>query len=330
MSNPPPAPPGRVDALGLRRGPDDRILPLLVAAMAFLAALTLAGSDGIGAFVRHWQQGAESAVTVQVPTPGAAGEGVAGANRLDSVLARLRAAPEVSEATPLSAAELTALLRPWLGDDPGALPLPAVVRVRLRQAGADLSALQATLARAAPGTLVESHGAWMGRLTALGRSLQACAWLALAIVAGIAGSMVMLGVRASLLARREAIEIIHGLGATDAYIARRFAARAMALAGLGGLLGAVLAVPVLLYLGGLSAPFAAGMDADPPPPAWSAALLTALLPPDWATELAPLLAALGGLPMTLVIGLPALPVIAALIGYLTTQATVRDWLRGLP
>ena len=40
--------------------------------------------------------------------------------------------------------------------------------------------------------------------------------------------------------------------------------------------------------------------------------------------------AAGALPAALVVGVAALPVAAALIGFLTAQATVRGWLRRLP
>jgi cell division transport system permease protein len=57
------------DELGLRRAISDRMLPFLVAAMAFLAALALAGWVGAASLAQHWQQGAGSEVTVQVPRP---------------------------------------------------------------------------------------------------------------------------------------------------------------------------------------------------------------------------------------------------------------------
>ena len=109
------------------------------------------------------------------------------------------------------------MLRPWLGSGGASLslPLPAVVQVRLAEAGPDAGALQSALEAAAPGTLVESHGAWVRRLAVLARSLQACAWLALAVVACVSAAVVMVGVRSGRLARRESIEIVHGLGATD-------------------------------------------------------------------------------------------------------------------
>lgn len=320
--------PSGFDDLGLRRGLDDRMLPVLVAAMTFLAALALAGSSGAAALVRHWQEGAESAVTVQVPAPTApAAHSGSGPDetRIAKVLALLRATQGVAQARALSDDELAGLLRPWLGEGASslALPLPAVVQVQLAPAGADPAALQSLLESAAPGTLVESHGVWVQRLTVLARSLQACAWLVLAVVACVAAAVVMVGVRAGLLARRDSIEIVHGLGATDSYIARRFAARATRLAGFGGLAGALLAVPVLVVLATLAAPLISGQDpaqgAAPVPDAANYAALAKL----W-------LARLQDLPPELLASLPALPVATAVIGFLTAQATVRRWLRRLP
>ena len=171
-----------------------------------------------------------------------------------------------------------------------------------------MDALAARLAAAAPGTLIEQQGVWIERLTALARSLQAAATLALLVVALVAAAVVAVATRAGLAARREAIEIVHGLGATDGYIARRFARRTTLLAAAGGAAGALAAVPLLLVLGGLTAPFAAGQENAP-------------------LDAAGVLAAV---PATLWLAVPSLPVAAALIGWITAQATVRRWLRRLP
>jgi cell division transport system permease protein len=61
--------PAGFDELGLRRAIADRILPFLVGAMAFLAALALAGWVGAASLASHWQHGVGSALTVQVPRP---------------------------------------------------------------------------------------------------------------------------------------------------------------------------------------------------------------------------------------------------------------------
>ena len=285
------------------------MLPLLVAAMAFLAALALAGELGVRALAAHWQEGAGSALTVQVPRPNGEENGQA---RIDRALDVLRDTPGVASAHALSDRELADLLRPWLGggDERLSIPLPGVIAVRLAPGAADPEQLASRLATAVPGTLTESHGVWMQRLSLLAGSLQACAWLALAVVAAVAAAVVAIATRAGLAARREAIEIVHGLGATDGYIANRFAGRTTALAAVGGLLGALAALPVLLALAWLVAPFAAARPegvADP-----SGLALLAVLPgPLWLV-------------------LPALPMATAAIGFLTAQGTVRRWLRRLP
>jgi cell division transport system permease protein len=263
------------------------MLPFLVAAMAFLAALALAGWIGAASLAQHWQQGSGSALTVQVPQPKQpAAQG--GGTRLGRVLELLVGTPGVASAHALTDDELADLLHPWLGSDVQqlALPLPAVIAVHLTSADAELDGLDRRLNEVAPGTLMESHGVWIRRLAVLARSLQACAGLA---------------------ARREAIEIVHGLGATDGYIAARFAGRATMLGAVGGLAGTLLALPVLLMLGRLAAPFAGGA----------------------VTEVSAT-GVVGALPPALWFAIPGLPAAAAAIGYLTAQGTVRRWLRHLP
>jgi len=174
-----------------------------------------------------------------------------------------------------------------------------------------LASLAAELTAAVPGAELESHGRWVQRLAILATSLQACAWLALAVVAGVAALVIAVATRSGLTARREAIQIVHGLGATDGYIASRFARRATGLAALGGSLGAVLALPVLLALASLAAPFAG--EAVPAAGSWAA----------WLWSVA------GALPSGVWASLPTLPVAAAAIGFVTAQATVRRWLRRL-
>lgn len=297
-------PPG-FDDLGVRRALSDRLLPCLVAAMTFLAALALAGAVGATALSQHWQSGAGGMITVQVPQPG---ESIGSTTRLDRVRAALTATAGIAGTRTLSDDQLRVLLRPWLGTTTGdiSIPLPAVIDVQVAGAGPDRATLVAALETAAPGTLVEEHDRWVKRLATLARSLQACAALAFAVVAFVAVAVIAVATRAGLASRRDAIEIVHGLGATDQFIARSFAQRATVLAGIGAGIGAVAALPVLASLAGLAAPF--GNAAAP----------------DGITG------ALGSIPLTLWLSILCLPPLAAAIGWLTAHRTVRRWLRRLP
>ena len=301
--------PSGFDELGLRRALSERMLPLLVAAMAFLAALAMAGWFGTAALSRHWRQGAGSSLTVQVPQPSAASART-DLTRLAAVLALLTGTPGVASAHALSDQELSDLLKPWLGQGAErlAIPIPAVIAVRLTDSDASLSSLSRRLSEAAPGTLVEDHGVWLRRVAVLARSLQACAGLALLLVAGVAAAVISVATRAGLSTRREAIEIVHGLGATDSYIAGRFAARATVLAAVGAAGGALAALPILLTLARMAAPFSGDSDAAGDG----------------------LQAALATIPAPLWLALPGLPVTAAAIGFATAQGAVRRWLRRLP
>jgi cell division transport system permease protein len=301
--------PSGFDELGLRRALSDRMLPLLVAAMTFLAALAMAGWFGTAALSLHWRQGAGASLTVQVPQgsdPAAHGD----QTRLAAVVALLTGTPGVASAHALSDQELTDLLKPWFGEgaDRLAIPIPAVIAVRLTGTEAALDPLSRRLADVAPGTLVEDHGLWIRRLAVLARSLQACAGLALLLVAGVAAAVIAVATRAGLSTRREAIEIVHGLGATDGYIAGRFAARATLLAAAGAAGGALVALPVLLTLARMAAPFVG--DAGPAGDTLPGALAT--------------------LPAALWLALPCLPLGAGAIGFATAQSAVRRWLRRLP
>ncbi len=298
--------PSGFDELGLRRALSDRTLPFLVGAMAFLAALALAGAVGAASLAAHWRVGAGASLTVQVPRPAQPAEGGT-ETRVSRVMAMLRATPGIASARALSDDELGELLRPWLGAEVERLSLaiPAVIEIHARQDGVDVGALAARLESAAPGAFVESHGLWLRRLATLARSLQACAGLAVLVVAAVAAVVITAATRAGLSARREAIEIVHGLGATDGYIAGQFARRATTLAATGGCIGALAALPVLLGLANLAAPFAN------PQPDKEADLLAAL-------------------PAVLWLALPGLPAAASVIGFLTAHGTVRRWLRRLP
>ncbi len=271
-------------------GSPDRLLPILVAAVVFLAAL--AGAAGLAAarLADHWR-GAVGGTTIQVPEP-------------DAAAAAALIGPAAHRMTQ---AELAAALQPWLGGEAGRLgfALPAVFTV----AGDPPPGLEQALARAAPGTLVLRDTVWQTRLATLASSLQVCAALALGVAGLVAPGVVSVATRAGLAAQRDTVEIVHSLGATDGQIAGSIAAGVSGAAFAGAAAGAVLAGLVLLAMVHVTAPLQ--------PPTQAA---TASGPGGLAASL----------PLALWALLAGLPLLATLIGWLTAQATVRSWLRRTP
>ncbi|MDE2318335.1 MAG: cell division protein FtsX [Rhodospirillales bacterium] len=292
----------RGDLLGLRAALSDRLLPVLVGAMSFLAALAVGGALACSTLAASWQGDTEAALTIQVPQPNdpdAANDGT----RLAAVQRALAVNPDVQGEAIMSVAEMNRLIAPWLGSDAASLglSLPAVITAQWEGTGsADELATQ--LQQASPGTLVKTGAIWAQRVAALTTSLQACALAVLLVVALVAAAVVAVATRSGLAQLRETIDTVHGLGALDSDIAGRFATRAIWLALGGSAGGTLLALPMLAWLAWLAAPFTGP-------------------------------ARLGGffnLPPALLVLVPLLPGMAALIGWVTAQLTVRGWLRHLP
>ncbi|MBU6448769.1 MAG: cell division protein FtsX [Rhodospirillales bacterium] len=292
----------RGDLLGLRAALSDRLLPVLVGAMSFLAALAVGGALACATLAASWQGDTEAALTIQVPQPNdpdAANDGT----RLAAVQRALAVNPDVQGEAIMSEAEMNRLIAPWLGSDAASLglSLPAVITAQWEGEGsADELATQ--LQQASPGTLVKTGAIWAQRVAALTTSLQACALAVLLVVALVAAAVVAVATRSGLAQLRETIDTVHGLGALDSDIAGRFATRAIWLALGGSAGGTLLALPMLAWLAWLAAPFTGP-------------------------------ARLGGffnLPPALLVLVPLLPGMAALIGWVTAQLTVRGWLRHLP
>ncbi len=297
-----------VDDLGLNKALAGRLLMLLVAAMVLLAALSVGGGVAAWSLAREWRQGAASVLMVEVPR---ATEKLRSSTRGEQTLALLAANPAVATAHMLDQDEISTLLRPWLGNDIGALglALPGMIEVHLAQGVVSGDQIASQLAVAVPGVVVEASESWSARLLDLGRSLAACAGLAVLLVLAVAVALVALAASAGLAAQRETIEILHLLGAADGDIASRFAKRLTVLTLAGGVIGALISLPLLVELAHLAAPFGvAPVDqvADQP------------------------LSILTILPLAIWAALAALPLGAAAIGWVTAQTTVRLWLRRLP
>ncbi|MGE0719891.1 MAG: cell division protein FtsX, partial [Alphaproteobacteria bacterium] len=110
-------------------------------------------------------------------------------------------------------------------------------------------ALSTALARVGPDISVDDHRLWLDRLLAWVDAVRlgALAVLACAVV-GIVLT-VALATRAALAIHRDVIEILHMIGAQDRYIARQFQRQALWMGLRGGLVGAVLATLLILFVG---------------------------------------------------------------------------------
>lgn len=312
------------DGLALSRALPDRSLLTVVAAMSLLIALTFTAAVGAQALSERWARGAANLITVQVPDPdrqAVTDSHTSAGTRVEAVLNVLKTMPDIMRIHRLDEKELDALLKPWLGNaGTAALPLPAVIEVDLTPGGALSDSLVPLLTTRAPGTLIEKNDDWRSRLHTVASSLLFCAGLAIILVGAIGAAVIGMATRLGLGSRRESVTILHELGASDGYVARRFASRVAFLSFLGGLAGTLVSLPPIAILTRLMAPFSGSMPT---------------MAQDGENRLVILKDSLlafgqGAAPQTLLIGLGCIPLVVTLIGWCTAQIIVRVWLRRLP
>lgn len=230
-------------ALRLRQARSRLRLDLIVAAMAFLAALAFAGVLTVSDQAARWRTSLSGSLTVELPGEAAA--------QLPAVLALLRDTSGVARAEPLNRNQVADLLAPWLGSSAliDSLPVPHLIDVSLLPGVTiDTAALAQRLGQAAPGTTLDDHGRWLGQLLRLAALASLVALVIVGVVALSAMIAVTITTRAGLALHYEAIDLLHMIGAEDRYIAREFGREALLLGLRGGVLGIAVAIGALYTL----------------------------------------------------------------------------------
>jgi cell division transport system permease protein len=229
-----------------------RFLPWLIAFMVFLAVLAMAGMLVLNSTASRWDQGISGTLTIQlIPTDDPEEDD----ERLQKVLSIIAQTPEVDRYETLSDDRLLKLLEPWLGITESArdLPLPRLVDVELKpDAKLDAEALKKRLQAQVTGVGVDDHRIWLKRLVRLIQTVEGLATLVLVFIALATIGTVVFTTRTGLAIHREAIEVLHLIGAQDSYVAQQFASRALMLGLKGGVIGLALALPTLMGINTLA------------------------------------------------------------------------------
>jgi cell division transport system permease protein len=220
----------------------------VMAIMLFLTVLAAAVGLGTATAARALDRELAGRLTVQIVD----GDTVRRDGAAARALAAIRAVPAVRVATPVDRAELTRLLRPWLGSDgsDAELPVPAIIDVTLRDAtqGA-IAAVAAAAHRASPAARIDRHASWMTPVSGFMRTLTLLALTLVVLMASATAAVVVLAARAGLETHRATIEVMHMLGSTDVQVARLFQRRIAIDAAIGGAVGGAGALAVAAFLG---------------------------------------------------------------------------------
>lgn len=222
----------------------------ILAVMIFLTMVATAGGIATARAGRALGTALARQATVQI----VAADADARARLAERMLTALQATPGVIAATPVPREEVTRLLGPWLGAaaDDGDLPVPALIDVTLAARVDAAGRLRAAAAQVTPLAQVDMHAAALTGTGTLLSTMTALAAATVAMTIAASAAVVLLAVRTGLAAHRTTIEVMHGLGATDAQIARLFRRRIARDAGAGAAVGALAAWTTVALLGRLA------------------------------------------------------------------------------
>ncbi len=193
-------------------------LVLVVAAMCYLATLALGAMVTVTRSASDWTTQLEGSLTIQIKPQ----TDITAEDQISAALAVLEGTSGIQAARALPDADVRALLDPWLGQAQSGetLPLPALIDVKLApDAQIDMGHLAARLAAAAPGIELDTHRQWLEELLSAARS---ATWLSIGILGLITlttGAIVVFATQASLAANHETVEVLHLVGAHDAFVA---------------------------------------------------------------------------------------------------------------
>jgi cell division transport system permease protein len=236
-------------------------LAAVVAIMTFLAAVTSGAVAMVIASANDWQAEVSREMTIQVrPMPG---------RDIEADLAKAqqlaKAAPGVSEARAYSREESNRLLEPWLGsglslDD---LPVPRMIAVRIARGGSvDTAALSRSLSQQVASASLDDHRAGISRMRGMAKAAIAAGMGVLTLVLAATVLSVAFATRGAMSSNRAIVEVLHFVGAKEAYIATQFQRHFLGLGLKGGILGGVLAVLSLILIRRISDLFVGAAEAE--------------------------------------------------------------------
>lgn len=159
--------------------------------------------------------------------------------------------PGIVSASALTREEAEDLLRPWLGASgvPADLPLPHLIAAEAAPGITGVGeALTAKLSAAGLDVTVDDHVVWSADVKRATDLAGLVALIAVGLLGATAIAVIAFATHATLLARRDMVELLHLTGAKDSFISSLFEQRFLMLGVQAGALGALLAFGAAAFI----------------------------------------------------------------------------------
>jgi len=228
-----------------------RALVAVVAIMTFLVSLTTGAVILVGSAASAWRSDVAREVTIQVlPAPGRDVDAT-----VEKATSVARAFPGIGDVRAYTRAESARLLEPWLGSGLSLdeLPVPRLIVVKIAGgATPDIPQLRRVLAAEVPGAVLDDHRGWIERMGAMAGTAVGGGIAILLLMIAATVLSVSFATRGAMAANKPIIEVLHFVGAKNAYIARHFQSHFWLLGLQGGALGGGLAILLFVVAGTVS------------------------------------------------------------------------------
>jgi len=238
--------------IGLDEGAGAHLVAWVTGLLVFFVTLSLAVNLGLNTVTQNWVTGLSGSLTVEITppfSPDKAGNDKATDaqqktfdDKVKKVLWLAKQHPAVKEGTQLTHDEITALIRPWLGDKmPEGLPVPAIIDIKLAP-NADIAKLQADIKALVPEAVIDSHTDTLDDVKTLIATARLFVLLLTGVIVLLTAASISGIVRSKLAIHAQEVETLHLVGASDEYIARQFRHHTLT----GTLKGAILGVVCMI------------------------------------------------------------------------------------
>ncbi len=214
----------------------------VVCALCFLAALSGLVARSAYSAADAWTDQVTGQITIRVRGNDAA---------TTRAVQLIKTAPGIISARALERAESEELLRPWLGASgiPADLPLPHLIAAEAAPGAAGSGErLSAILKTAGVDAAVDDHIVWSQDVKRATKLAGLAALVAIALLGATGLAVIAFATHATLLARRDIVELLHLTGAKDGFISGLFERRFLMLGVQAGALGALLAFGAAAFI----------------------------------------------------------------------------------
>lgn len=238
-----------------------RALVAVIAILTFLAALSAGAALLAARASEQWRGAVANEMTLQIRPDSR--------RNIDADVARAvamaQAVAGIAEVRAVPKAESDRLLEPWLGTglDLVELPVPRLIVLKLRgSGGADIAAFKEALRREVPTASLDDHRLWLRRLSTMANTIILAGVVVVLLVLTAAALAVAFATRGAMAGSRDSVEVLHLVGADDAFIAREFQSRFVRLGLKGGGAGGLAAIVAIALLGWFTSNWSASPESE--------------------------------------------------------------------